>query len=67
MVKKGGRTKPVGKVEKKEKSWEALWKRFHETIAIEGRLNPRRQMGHCPTSYWGYMTEFGAAEAASFF
>ncbi|MCI8441491.1 MAG: DNA metabolism protein [Provencibacterium sp.] len=52
---------------KKEKSWEALWKRFHETIAIEGRLNPRCQMGHCPKRYWGYMTEFGAAEAASFF
>ena len=25
---------------KQEKSWEALWKRFYDTIAIEGRLNP---------------------------
>lgn len=52
---------------KDEKEWEALWKRFHDTIAIEGRLNPRCQMTHCPKRYWGYMTEFGAAEAAPFF
>lgn len=50
-----------------EKSWEALWQRFYDTIAIEGRLNPRCRMSHCPKRYWGYMTEFGAAEAKPFF
>lgn len=50
-----------------EKGWEALWQRFYDTIAIEGRLNPRCRMTHCPKRYWGYMTEFGAEKAKPFF
>ena len=38
--------------------YRALWKRFYDTIAIEGRLNPRCRMSHMPRRYWENMTEF---------
>ena len=41
-----------------EAEYRALWKRFYDTIAIEGRLNPRCRMSHMPRRYWENMTEF---------
>lgn len=40
-----------------EAEWEALWKRFYNTISIEGRENPRCRMGHMPKRYWQHMLE----------
>lgn len=37
-----------------------LWRRFYDTIAIEGRYNPKLRMTHMPKRYWGTMTEFQA-------
>lgn len=35
-----------------------LWRRFYDTITIEGRYNPKLRMTHMPKRYWGTMTEF---------
>lgn len=45
-------------LDEQEAQYEALWKRFYDTIAIEGRYNPRCRMTHCPKRYWHNMTEF---------
>ena len=37
--------------------WRRLWKRFFQTIAVEGRINPRCQMTHMPKRYWKNMVE----------
>ena len=41
-----------------ERAWRALWRRFYDTIAIEGRENERCRRTHMPKRYWGCMTEF---------
>ena len=41
-----------------EAEYRALWKRFYNTVAIEGRTNPRCRMSHMPKRYWENMTEF---------
>ena len=41
-----------------EEKYRALWKQFYNTIAIEGRLNPKLRMGHMPKRYWAHLTEF---------
>ena len=41
-----------------EEKYRALWKQFYNTIAIEGRINPKRRMGNMPKRYWAQMTEF---------
>ncbi|MCL2368692.1 MAG: TIGR03915 family putative DNA repair protein [Oscillospiraceae bacterium] len=41
-----------------ERQYRALWKQFYNTIAIEGRINPKRRMGHMPKRYWAQLTEF---------
>jgi len=41
-----------------EKQYRALWKRFYNTIAVEGRINPKLRMGNMPKRYWTHMTEF---------
>lgn len=41
-----------------ERYYRALWRRFYDTIAIEGRYNPKLRMTHMPKRYWGTMTEF---------
>lgn len=41
-----------------EEEYRRLWKQFYDTIAIEGRYNPRCRMTHMPKRYWGEMTEF---------
>lgn len=40
-----------------EAQYQALWKRFYNTIAIEGRENPRCRMTHMPKRYWENMLE----------
>jgi len=42
----------------KEKKYRELWKMFYNTIAIEGRINPKRQMNNMPKRYWKHLTEF---------
>ena len=41
---------------------QALWKRFHETIAIEGRVNPALQRSMLPLRHRPFMTEFHVPE-----
>ncbi len=38
--------------------YRALWQRFYDTIAVEGRENERCRMGHMPKRFWHNMTEF---------
>jgi len=40
-----------------EAQFQALWKLFYDTVAIEGRENPRCRMTHMPKRYWENMTE----------
>lgn len=46
---------PVGE---EEEAYRALWKRFYDTIAIEGRKNEKLRMTHMHKRYWNNMTEF---------
>lgn len=41
-----------------EKAYQALWRCFQHTVAIEERRNPRCQMNHMPKRFWEDMTEF---------
>lgn len=41
-----------------EKMYRQLWKTFYNTIAIEGRINPKLRMNNMPKRYWAQMTEF---------
>ena len=43
---------------REERDYRALWRRFYDTIAIEGRYNPKCRMTHMPKRYWNLMTEF---------
>jgi len=42
----------------REEKYRALWKRFYDTIAIEGRINPKLRMNNMPKRYWKHLTEF---------
>lgn len=44
--------------DREERDYRALWRRFYDTIAIEGRYNPKCRMTHMPKRYWHMMTEF---------
>ncbi|MDR1131793.1 MAG: TIGR03915 family putative DNA repair protein [Oscillospiraceae bacterium] len=44
-------------ISENEVRYQALWKRFYNTIAIEGRENPRCRMTHMPKRYWENMLE----------
>ena len=46
-----------------ERAYRALWRRYFETIAIEGRRNPKCQSTHLPKRYRHVMTEFVTDEA----
>ena len=41
-----------------QEEYEALWKAFHETVAIRERTNPICQRTHLALRYRPYMTEF---------
>ena len=53
---------PAGR---EESFYRALWKRYYDTIAVEGRENPRCRMSHMPKRYWSDMTEFTQKEHES--
>lgn len=48
-----------------ELEYRRLWRRFYDTIAIQGRYNPRCRMTHMPKRYWATMTEFQEETPAS--
>ena len=41
-----------------ELRYRRLWRQFYDTIAIEGRYNPKLRQTHMPKRYWHMMTEF---------
>lgn len=41
-----------------ERAYRAMWRRYYDTIAIEGRINPKCQSTHLPKRYRHVMTEF---------
>lgn len=53
------------KAEEEEKQYRALWKHFYQTIAVEGRINPKLRRNMMPKRYWPNMTEFQEEETAS--
>lgn len=44
-------------VSQREQAWQSLWQTFYDTIAIEGRINPKLRMTHVPKRYWKNMSE----------
>ena len=50
--------------DEEELAYQRLWKLFYETIAVEGRINPRLRMTHMPKRYWRNMTEFATQATA---
>ncbi|MCL2366311.1 MAG: TIGR03915 family putative DNA repair protein [Oscillospiraceae bacterium] len=40
-----------------ESHYQAMWKRFYNTVSIKARENPRCRMTHMPKRYWEHMTE----------
>lgn len=44
-------------IDETEAQYQALWRQFYKTIAIEGRYNPVCRRTHCPQRYWQNMTE----------
>ena len=48
----------MGPAGETELAYRRLWRSFYDTIAIEGRYNPKCRMTHMPKRYWGTMTEF---------
>ena len=48
----------MGPAGEEELRYRAMWRKFYDTIAIEGRYNPRCRMTQMPKRYWGDMTEF---------
>lgn len=48
----------------REEDYQRLWQRFYDTIAIEGRYNPKLRMSNVPKRYWQHMTELKGELAA---
>ena len=44
-------------VSEAEAGFQALWKQFYKTIAIQARTNPKLRSTHCPKRYWVDMLE----------
>lgn len=53
----------MGRAGEEELSWRRLWRSFFNTIAIEGRTNPKCQSTHLPKRYRHVMTEFMEEES----
>lgn len=45
------------KEHEEQANYERMWKKFYNTIAIEGRYNPICQRNHMPKKYWKHLTE----------
>lgn len=41
----------------REQEFQALWKQFYETLAIDARRNERGRMTHCPKRFWADLPE----------
>ena len=54
----------VPEADEAELTFRELWRIFYDTIAVEGRFNPKCRMSHMPKRYWKYMTEFGPGNNA---
>ena len=52
----------MGRAGTEELQYRRMWRKFYDTIAIEGRENPRCRMTHMPKRYWDNMTEFQREE-----
>ena len=48
----------MGPAGAEERSFRAMWRKYFQTIAIEGRRNPKCQSTHMPKRYRHVMTEF---------
>lgn len=48
----------MGPAGAEERAFRAMWRTYYQTIAIEGRLNPKCQSTHMPKRYRHVMTEF---------
>ena len=48
----------MGPADAQERAFRAMWRKYYETIAIEGRRNPKCQDTHMPKRYRTVMTEF---------
>ena len=48
----------MGPAGTEERAFRNLWRRYYQTIAIEGRTNPKCQSAHMPKRYRRVMTEF---------
>ena len=48
----------MGPAGAEELAYRRLWRAFYDTIAIEGRYNPKCRMTNMPKRYWAMMTEF---------
>ena len=44
-------------IDEDEQEYQALWKRFYDTVAIKARTNPRCRMILMPKRYWKHMPE----------
>lgn len=51
--------------DQEEQTFRELWRIFYDTIAIQGRQNPKCRLSHMPKRYWKYMTEFGSTQTNS--
>jgi len=48
----------MGPAGERERAFRAMWRNYFQTVAIEGRLNPKCQFTHLPKRYRHVMTEF---------
>ena len=55
----------MGPAGEEERQWRRLWKKFFQTVSIEGRYNPKCQDTHLPKRYRHVMTEFMEEEPAA--
>ena len=51
--------------DKGEERIETLWRLFYDTIAVEGRENPKLRMSLMPQRYWRFMTEFNRESSSA--
>lgn len=48
---------PVDRVTQEEKQYRLLWRVYHSSTAIEGRINCKLQRQRMPKKYWKYLVE----------
>jgi len=44
-------------ISENESQYQAMWKRFYDTVSIQARENPRCRLTHMPKRYWENMLE----------